>query len=207
MSSAFLLLGEVVDHAHNNCRLNCRVQLGLPIVPHPISTSKCRKREPTAAPTEAGKGSVSLSGLIILFSHIILIHPAGKCSGQHLLSLGERVSEITKCTKAISCNFLSYKEKFTVDRGMQTGFPPSYIPTVFLLNTMAGHAYTYSILFFSHLNAYIFLFCWSSASEKKVFKKDDNQDYNPIVRLHASAAVIMGSIPWSGNYDSACHMA
>lgn len=85
---------------HINCRLNCRVQLGFPITLHPTSTSKRRKIELT--PREAGKGSVLLSGLIILSTPIISIHPAERHSDQRLLSPGERVSEITKYPKPIS---------------------------------------------------------------------------------------------------------
>ena len=43
--------------------------------------------------------------------HIILIHPAGECSGQHLLSPGERVSEITKCAQSNLLYFLSHRKK------------------------------------------------------------------------------------------------
>ena len=90
-----------------------------------------------------------------LFTHIILIHPAGKCSGQHLLSPGERVSEIIKCTQSNLLYFLSHrgKKKLLWTEECRLGSCPITSHAVFLTNTtVSGHTHTHT-----HIKHPIFL--------------------------------------------------
>ena len=81
-----------------------------------------------------------------LFMHIILIHPAGECSGQHLLSPGERVSEITKCAQSNLLYFLSHrkkKKKLLWTEECRPGSCPVISHAVFLTNaTVSEHTHS-----------------------------------------------------------------
>ena len=137
-----------------------------------------------------------------LFTHIILIHPAGKCSGQHLLSPGERVSEIIKCTQSNLLYFLSHrgKKKLLWTEECRLGSCPITSHAVFLTNTtVAGHTHTHThkASYFSLISMPTFSSFVDHQHQKNVFKRMINPGISPAtqwLRLHASAAVIVGSI-------------
>lgn len=124
------------------------------------STLQCRKtanaeKQSELHPAEAGKDSVSLSGFTILSTPIISMHPTEKCSGQHLLSPGESVSEIAKCRKSISCTFILKNIKSPWREEFRLGSCPVTSNAIFLpaaIKAWHPHRHKESSVF-SHANA------------------------------------------------------